>query len=298
MPRIAYVNGQYVPHSQAAVSIEDRGYQFSDGVYEVVAVMDGTIVDMAPHMARLKTSLQSLNIDMPMSDAALGLVMRQLIRRNRLSYGILYLQITRGVAPRDHAFPVDLPPSLVMTCRSVPASVAVAKARDGVSVRTLSEERWARPDIKSISLLPNVLAKQAAREAGDYEAWFVDKDGNVTEGSSTNAWMVTKDGRLVTRPLSTAILPGVVRAIVFELAAQLGLDIEERVFSVEEALSAKEAFVTSTSGVMPVVAIDGKTVANGAPGDVTTTLIAAYRQHLANQTDDAAATLQILSEPS
>jgi len=298
MPRIAYVNGQYVPHNQAAVSIEDRGYQFSDGVYEVVAVMNGTIVDMAPHMARLKGSLASLNIDMPMSDVALDLVMRQLIRRNRLSYGILYMQITRGVAPRDHAFPVDLPPSLVMTCRSVPASVAVAKARDGVSVRTLSEDRWARPDIKSISLLPNVLAKQAAREAGDYEAWFVDADGNVTEGSSTNAWMVTKDGRLVTRPLSQAILPGVVRAIMFELAEKLGLEIEERVFSVEEALAAKEAFVTSTGGVMPVVAIDGQTVANGAPGDVTTTLVAAFRKHLANQTDDAAATLQTLSDPS
>lgn len=295
MPRLAYVNGHYVPHSDAAVSIDDRGYQFADGIYEVVAVVGGVIVDMPPHMSRLHSSLKSLDIKMPMSERALGLVMRQLIRRNKLSYGILYLQITRGVAPRDHAYAADLRPSMVMTCRSIPTRIAAGKVQGGISVRSFSEERWARPDIKSISLLPNILAKQAAREAGDFEAWFVDSEGQVTEGASTNAWMVTKDGSLITRPLSKAILPGVVRGIVFGLATELDLKIEERGFTLAEAFEAKEAFITSTGGVFPVVALDGTTIANGSPGDVTLRLVDAFNRHLAGQTTDPDATFAVLS---
>lgn len=286
MPRFAYVNGRYVPHDEAGISVEDRGYQFADGVYEVVAIVGGVVADLAPHMARLQRSLASLNIAMPMSEVALGLVMRQLVSRNRLNYGIIYLQITRGVAPRDHAYSPDLPPSLVLTCRATDTALTAMRAREGVSVKSVAEERWARPNIKSISLLPNVLAKQAARESGDFEAWFVDADGLVTEGASTNAWIVAKDGSLVTRPLSNAILPGVVRGIIIEAADGLGLKINEQAFSLADALDAKEAFITSTGGVVPVVAVDGQPVANGAPGETTALLVSAYRQHLANQTDN------------
>jgi D-alanine transaminase len=295
MPRLAYVNGQYLPHDHAAVSIEDRGFQFADGIYEVVAVVAGQIVDMAPHMTRLQNSLDSLGIRLPMTRTSLQLVMRQLVRRNHLTYGILYMQVSRGVAPRDHAYAEDLRPTLVMTCRSVPAAKAIEAAQEGVSVKTFSEERWARPDIKTISLLPNVLAKQAARQAGDYEAWFVDGDGHVTEGASTNAWIVTKKGTLVTRPLSKAILPGVVRGIILGEAKKMGLSIEEGTFTVADALDAKEAFITSTGGVMPVVAIDASPVGDAVPGEATLRLVAAYQVHLANQTKDPDATLQVLT---
>ena len=295
MPRLAYVNGQYLPHDHAAVSVEDRGYQFADGIYEVVAVIAGEIVDMAPHMTRLQNSLDSLGITLPMSAKSLQLVMRQLVRRNRLTYGILYMQISRGVAPRDHAYDENLRPTIVMTCRSIPASKSIAIARDGVTVRTFSEERWARPDIKTVSLLPNVLAKQAARQAGDFEAWFVDAQGFVTEGASTNAWIVTTQGKLRTRALSKAILPGIVRGIMVEAAQDLGVALEEKAFTVAEAKAAREAFITSTGGVMPVVAVDGTPVGNGSPGETTLKLVAAYQEHLAKQTGDPEATLKVLT---
>ncbi len=239
MPRLAYVNGQYLPHDRAAVSIEDRGYQFADGIYEVVAVVAGEIVDMAPHMKRLHNSLNSLGINLPLTQTSLQLIMRQLVRRNRLNYGILYMQISRGVAAREHAYDENMRPTIVMTCRSVPVAKTIAAVNKGVTVKTLSEERWARPDIKTISLLPNVLAKQAARLAGDFEAWFVDTEGYVTEGASTNAWIVTHDGCLKTRPLSSAILPGVVRGIMVDTAQKLGLSIEEDAFTVADAKDAR-----------------------------------------------------------
>ena len=268
MSRIAYVNGRYVPHAEAAVHIEDRGYQFGDGVYEVCEVRDGALIDETRHLARLARSLRELRIRWPMSDAALKVVLRETIRRNRVRDGIVYLQVTRGVARRDHYFPPEsVAPALVVTARSSDRAKVEATAAAGASVITLPENRWPRVDIKSIGLLPNVLAKQQARDAGAREAWFVDADGFVTEGGSTNAWIVTAAGAIVTRPADAGILRGVTRATVFDMARELGLTIEERAFSVDEAKAAREAFITAaTTIVTSVIAIDGAPVGDGAPG--------------------------------
>ncbi len=270
MSRIAYVNGRYVPHAEAAVHIEDRGYQFGDGVYEVCEVRDGALIDETRHLARLARSLRELRIRRPMSDAALKVVLREMIRRNRVRDGIVYLQVTRGVARRDHYFPPEsVAPALVVTARSSDRAKVEATAAAGASVITLPENRWPRVDIKSIGLLPNVLAKQQARDAGAREAWFVDADGFVTEGGSTNAWIVTAAGAIVTRPADAGILRGVTRATVFDMARELGLTIEERAFSVDEAKAAREAFITAaTTIVTSVIAIDGAPVGDGAPGPV------------------------------
>ena len=274
MARIAYVNGRYVPLSDACVNVEDRGYQFSDGVYEVCEVKDGRLVDERRHLARLVFSLTELRIAMPMAMSALSLVMREVVRRNRVRWGILYLQVTRGVARRDHAFPpAGTAPSVVVTARGLDMAAAERIAAEGIAVITIPDSRWARVDIKSVSLLPNVLAKQAAREAGAREAWYVDKQGKVTEGSSSNAWIVTRDGKVVTRPLGHDILRGITRTVLLEVIAAQGLALEERAFTVEEAYAAREAFLTSASQtVMPVVRIDGRPVGNGAPGLIASAL--------------------------
>lgn len=274
MSRIAYVNGRYVPHGKASVHIEDRGYQFADGVYEVCEVRRGKLVDARRHLDRLERSLFELLIDMPMSRAALELVLREIVRRNMVREGIVYLQVTRGVAPRDHAFPApDTPPSLVVTARSQNVAVRNATAQTGIAVISLPETRWARVDIKSVGLLPNVLAKQAAKEAGAREAWFVDTEGFVTEGASSNAWIVTKDGALVTRPANNAILRGITRTVVLDEAAALGLRVEERAFTLTEAHDAAEAFNTAaTALVMPVVQLDGQMIGEGRPGPVASRL--------------------------
>jgi D-alanine transaminase len=270
MSRIAYVNGRYVPHRDAAVHVEDRGYQFADGVYEVCEVRGGRLVDERRHMERLARSLKELRIALPMPLNALGVVLRETVRRNRVQYGIVYLQITRGVSPRDHAFPVDeVVPSIVVTAKRLNATTAEKSATTGIAVITVPENRWPRVDIKSVALLPNVLAKQAAREQGAKEAWYVDTDGRVTEGSSSNAWIVTLDGKVVTRAADSGILRGITRSVLLDVLKDQGLTLEERAFTVEEALRAREAFVTSASQlVMPVVAIDGRPVANGEPGMV------------------------------
>lgn len=274
MSRVAYVNGQYVPHSQACVHIEDRGYQFADGVYEVCEIWNGNIVDERRHLDRLERSLRELSMDAPMGRPALSMIMREVIRRNRVRNGLVYLQVTRGVARRDHYFPAaGTPPALVITARSADPRAADKAAETGCAVITVPENRWERVDIKTIGLLPNVLAKQKAREQGAKEAWFVDRDGNVTEGGSTNAWIVTKEGTLVTRPAQSGILRGITRQVVIELAAREGIGFEERPFSVEEAKSAREAFITAASTiVMPVVRIDDTTVANGHPGAISRAL--------------------------
>lgn len=274
MSRIAYVNGRYVQRAAAAVNIEDRGYQFADGVYEVCEVRGGRLVDERRHMERLQRSLKELRIAMPMSLTALSAVLHETVRRNRVTDGIVYLQITRGVAKRDHPFPaVPVPPAIVVTASRLDTQKMEAMAAEGVVVITLPDNRWDRVDIKSISLLPNVLAKQAAREQGAREAWFVDRDGRITEGSSSNAWIVTRDGKLVTRQADHAILKGITRGVVLEAMKAQALVLEERPFTVEEAYQAREAFLTSASQlVLPVVRIDGKPVGNGAPGLVATAL--------------------------
>ena len=274
MSRIAYVNGRYLPLAQACVNVEDRGYQFSDGVYEVCEVRGGRLVDERRHIERLQRSLSELRIAMPMAPEALGVVLRETVRRNRVRWGIVYLQITRGVFRRDHAFPpAGTAPSVVVTARNLDFANSEKMAAEGVSVISVPENRWERVDIKSVSLLPNVLAKQTAREQGAREAWFVDKQGYVTEGSSSNAWIVTKNNTVVTRQVDQHILKGITRTVVLDAIAAEGLKLDVRPFTMEEAHAAKEAFITSASQtVMPVVRIDGRPVGNGAPGSIATAL--------------------------
>lgn len=278
MPRIAYVNGRYLPHSHAGVHIEDRGYQFADGVYEVCEVARGNLMDVTGHLDRLDRSLRELRISWPMARAALVTVMREVVRRNKVVNGLVYLQVTRGVAPRDHVFPVKpVRPSIVVTAKKSDSNAAAKRAQTGVKVISVPENRWERVDIKTVGLLPNVLARQKAKEAGAQEAWFVDPDGSVKEGAATNAWIVSKDGKLVTRPAEQGILRGITRTTVFKVAEKLGFDIEERNFSLTEAYDAREAFMTAaTAVVMPVVEIDGRSIANGHPGSVATALRAAF----------------------
>jgi D-alanine transaminase len=281
MSRIAYVNGRYRRWRDATVHVEDRGYQFSDGVYEVCEVRGGRLVDERRHMARLERSLKELRIAMPMSPAALGVVMRETVSRNKVGHGIVYLQVTRGVARRDHAFPPpETKPSIVISARNLDAVNAEAIAATGIAVVTVPDNRWARVDIKSIALLPNVLAKQAAREQGAREAWFVDKEGRVLEGSSSNAWIVTAEGRVVTRAADHAILRGITRDVLVGAIPAQNLIFEERSFTVAEALAAREAFVTSASQtVMPVVQINGQPVGDGTPGPLARALRQAFHRH-------------------
>ena len=281
LSRIAYVNGRYVPHREASVHVEDRGYQFADGVYEVCEVRGGKLVDERRHMDRLERSLKELRIAMPMPRNALGMVLRETVSRNRVRDGIVYLQVTRGVARRDHAFPAaGTLPSIVVTAKNYDLEKNELAAADGVPVISVPDNRWERVDIKSVGLLPNVLAKQAAREAGAKEAWFVDGKGFVTEGSSTNAWIVTRDGAVVTRQADLGILRGITRTVVLEVIAEHGLKLEERPFTMEEAYAAREAFITSaTQFVTPVVRIDGRPVGNGAPGLIASALRRDYHGH-------------------
>jgi D-alanine transaminase len=279
MSRIAYVNGRYVAHAEAAVHIEDRGYQFADGVYEVVAVKAGGLVDEALHVTRFERSLRELRIAPPMPRRALALVMREVIRRNRVRDGIIYLQATRGVARRDHAFPADCRTALVMTARRARPVNRPAMA-EGVKVITIPDIRWERCDIKAIALLPNELGKQRARESGAYEAWQVDRDGMVTEGTSTNAWIVTGQGELVTRQTGHAILNGCTRLALLDIAGDAGLAFSERPFSVAEAKAARECFLTSTTSiVLPVVRIDDAVIGDGKPGPLGRKLLALYEAH-------------------
>jgi D-alanine transaminase len=281
LPRIAYVNGRYLPARDALVSVEDRGYQLSDGVYEVCEVRGGAIIDERRHLERLRRSLGELRIALPLSPRALSVIMRETMRRNRVRDGIVYVQMTRGVARRDFAFPPPgTRPSLIVTARSLDPRGNEKKAEQGLAVVTVPESRWARPDIKSISLLPNVLAKQAARDRGAAEAWFVDRDGRVTEGASSNAWIVTPNGKVVTRPADNGILRGITRTVLIEALAAQNLLFEERSFTVEEAYAAREAFVTAASQiVMPVVRIDDRPIGGGVPGPVAKALRERFHRH-------------------
>lgn len=278
MSRVAYVNGRYRPHAEASVSIEDRGFQFADGVYEVIAIDRGRFVDEIPHLDRWDRSLGALRLQPAMPRNAMRRVMAEMLRRNRVREGILYMQLTRGRARRDAPFPRHSAPTLVMTCRrqSLPSETQV---QTGTAVLSVPEIRWQRCDVKSVALLPNVLAKQRAREAGAYEAWFTrESDGVVTEGGSTNAFIVDGEGRLVTHPASNAILGGITRERVIGLARAAGMTVEERPFTLEEAKRAREAFITSTTtGVYPIVRIDDASVANGKPGSLTLELAQHYR---------------------
>ena len=278
MGRIAYVNGRFVPHAEAFVHIEDRGYQLADAVYEVWALFDGKLGDAEGHFARLERSLGELRIPMPMSRAALTLVLKEAVRRNRIRDGLLYLQVSRGVTKRDHAFPTEpVRPAVVMTVSAVDRVASEARAAKGVSVVTTQENRWGRCDIKTVGLLPNALAKQKAREAGAAEAWFVDELGFVTEGASSNAWIVDAEGRLRTRDTNANILRGVTRSTLLSVIAREGMEVDERPFTPADAVAAREAFITGAGTlVLPVVAVDGKTVGEGKPGPVAMKLRRLY----------------------
>jgi D-alanine transaminase len=281
MSRIAYVNGRYLPFADAKVHVEDRGYQFGDAVYEVCEVRAGRLIDQRRHLDRLKRSLGELHIRAPMSPQALSAVMREVVARNRIGYGILYVQVTRGVARRDHAFPrPQVRPSVVVTARALNKTRNEALAERGIAVVTMPDNRWGRVDIKTTGLLPNVLARQAALERGARDAWFVDAAGMVTEASSANVWIVTPAGTLVTRHADHAILRGITRTVLFDAIKAQGLAVEERTFTLEEAYGAREAFITSASQiVLPVVRVDDRPIGDGRPGPVTIALRRAYHHH-------------------
>jgi D-alanine transaminase len=280
--RIAYVNGRYLPHSRAAVHIEDRGLQFADAIYEVVGVVGGRFLDEEEHLDRLERSVGEIEMAMPLGRAALKLITREMARRNHVHDGLIYFQVTRGALRRDHAVP-DAPPrpTLIVTARSLDPVAINQRREKGVHAISRPDERWARCDIKSTALLPNILAKTAARKAGAFEAWLVDRDGNITEGASTSAWIVTQEGRVVTRDLSNAILPGVTRRIILKAAAEAQIPVEERKFTLDEAYGAREAFITAaTLGATAVVELDGRKIGGGAPGPLTRRIQELY-QHAA-----------------
>ena len=278
MSRIAYVNGRYLPHAQAVVHVEDRGYQFADGVYEVIYLHEGRLIDSALHLDRLERSLSELRIGWPIGRPALQAVLCQMVARNRRRTGLLYMQITRGVARREHAFPPSQTrPSLVVTLRAAPALPASLEGWHAAAV-TLPDQRWARCDIKSVGLLPNVLARQAAREQGAQEAILYDAAGLVTEGASTSVWIVDALGTLLTRPLSHAILPGCTRAALIEALQAAGIAVRERAFSLAELRDASEIFLTSASSFLkPVVRLDDLAVGNGSAGPVSRRLFGLFR---------------------
>ena len=277
MSRVVYVNGRYMPYAKAAVHVEDRGFQFADGVYEVIAILGGRLVDGAGHLQRLERNLDELRIAHPMSRAAMLVVLDETIRRNRVQDGSIYLQVTRGVARRDFQFPTGTRPTVIAITKVVDMAKGAAKAALGGAAILAPDQRWARCDIKTVALLPAALAKQAAREQGAFEAFLVDRDGFITEGSSSNAWIVTRDGVLVTRDLGVSILSGITRGAILALAEAEGLVVEERAFRPEEVFEAREAFTTSTTAfVMPITSLDGRPIGNAAPGLLATKLRALY----------------------
>ena len=275
MSRIVYVNGDYVPEEEARISVFDRGFLFADAVYEVTSVLGGKLVDFAGHLTRLHRSLGELEMPMPVSDDALEAIHRELVARNELDEGMVYLQVTRGAADRDFVYPADPVPSLVLFTQAR-ALADTASGRDGIKVIAVPDIRWARRDIKTVQLLGPSMCKMLAKKAGKDDAWLVE-DGYVTEGTSNNAWIVTGDGVLVTRDLSHAILHGITRAAVLAYASEVQIRIEERPFTLNEAKDATEAFITAASAfVTPVVEIDGQTVGDGRPGPVTRRLREIY----------------------
>ena len=275
MSRIVYVNGECLPEEAAKISVFDRGFLFADAVYEVTSVLEGHLVDNRGHLARLRRSLEALRIPMPLGEDEIEAVQRTLIERNRLQNGIVYLQVTRGAADRDFPYPREAKPSLVMFTQARPL-IDVPAARTGIKVISVPDIRWARRDIKTVGLLAQVMAKQAALDAGVHDAWFV-QDGKITEGSSNNAYIVSAAGNIVTRRLGNEILHGVTRATVLELSQQSNIVVEERAFTLEEAFAAREAFVSSASiFVLPVVEIDGRRIGSGEPGPTARRLRALY----------------------
>ena len=281
MPRVVYVNGRYVPYAQANVHVEDRGFQFADGVYEVIGCIHGHLADETGHLDRLERSLSELQMPMPVERETLRFLIRECLRRNGLTNAGIYIQITRGQAKRDFKFPApNTPQSLVIIASpfNFDGNLAVI---NGVRVKTLQDIRWKRRDVKSIALLPQALAKQEAIDSGVDDAWMLDGEGYVTEGSASNAWIITKDGTLVTRPVSHDILRGVTRTAIEKICSEMQIKIEERLFTPQEAYEASEAFTSSaTALITPVVEIDGHQIGDGKPGKMAHRLYEEYRAYV------------------
>jgi D-alanine transaminase len=281
MSRIVYVNGSYRSYGEASVHVEDRGLQFADSVYEVIEVCREQLVDPTRHLNRLNRSMTELAIPPPMSRSALLHIIRQIVRRNRVRDGIVYLQVTRGAAPRDFPFTgKDLKPTLICLGRSFPRGAREIVAASGISVQTMPDIRWGRCDIKTVMLLPAVLAKEQAQQAGASEAWLVDSDGWVTEGASSNAWIVNQKDELQTRTLSQELLPGITRHTLIDVAGELGIRVIEQAFRPQDAYTAKEAFNTSASAtIMPVIRVDHRSIGSGKPGPLTMKLRQAFHHY-------------------
>ena len=288
MPRIAYVNGRYVPHAHAQVGIEDRGYQFADGVYDVVPIMRGTFIDEDWHWDRLDRGLAEMRIDWPVNRKALSMICHRVAETNMIKDGIVYVQVTRGEAPRNHAFPKSpVPPALVVTARHLAMPDDLAEARM-IDVITGPDERWARPNIKTIALLPNILSKQMASEAGAYETWLMNDKGEITEGTSANAWIVYRDDKgqvtLQTHQSDQAILKGIIRTAIVELAEKHQWAILEKPFTRDELLAADQAFQSSSGNMIRVVrTVDGQTIGDGTAGPVMQEILDAFAAHVEAQ---------------
>jgi D-alanine transaminase len=277
MSRIAYVNGVYAPLSGASVSVEDRGFQFGDAVYEVVGLREDVLLDQDGHIARLYRSLAALKITLPIGAQALRVIIAEIIRRNRLRTGYVYIQISRGAAPRDHLFPSGISPTVIVSAARLDKASLETRGRNGVRVATMPDQRWGRCDIKTVNLLANVLAKESAKSMGAQEAWLLDVDGDVREGAASNAWIIDAQGCLRTPPLSPHILAGVTRETLIALARQRQMTVLEQAFSPEDTLQAREAFISSASnGPVPVIALDNRFIGDGKPGPVTLALRDAY----------------------
>jgi D-alanine transaminase len=286
LPRISYLNGEYLPHEKATVPIEDRGLQFSDAVYEVVSFFNGQPLDLKPHMDRLRNSLEFLSIAAEVKDQQFLEIIERLIARNNISTGIVYIQITRGVAPRDHAIPEGpLTPTVIATTRPLDMEAIRERLQNGVKIIVVKENRWAHPNVKSTSLLGNVLAKEMATKKKAYEAVYLGRDGNLTEGTASNLWIVNNEGVLVTCKTDGKILPGITRLAVVDALSGAVKGIEERPFALTELKTAREVFLTSTTSfVMPVVNVDGEIIGEGRPGPVTKILQKAYWEYIRKQT--------------
>lgn len=283
MPRFAFVNGSYIRHNDATIHIEDRGLQFSDSVYEVIAFINGKMADETGHIDRLERSLSELGIHMPVTRNGLKFIMRELLRRNRLRNAMIYIQVSRGATKRDFEFPQDIPSSLIITARLLRYDSSV-NVKNGVTVITVPDLRWKRRDIKTTMLLGQVLAKQEAIESGAYDAWMVDEDGFVTEASASNAWIVTKDGTLVTRNVTTDILRGVTRTALEKITKDLNIKFEERPFTPEEAYEGQEAFNTAASAlIVPVISVNDHVIGTGKPGPITRKIYDEYRAYADGQ---------------
>jgi D-alanine transaminase len=286
MTRVAYVNGQYLPTPYALISIDDRGYQFADGVYEVIYYADGHLVDAKEHLDRLNYSLKELHISAPLTQVALHHIIGEVIRRNRLKRGMVYIQMTRGVAERNHPFPKNCKASLVVTCRYFDQVQFMSRKAKGIKVITMPDLRWGRPDIKSIALLPNVLGKQQALESGAYDALLINQEGYITESNVANVWISPKQGILQTYPTGKNILNGITRQRLIVLATNLGYDIMEKPFTPAELFKAKEVFLSSSvSGLLPIVQVDQHVINEGQVGQVFQQLSEAYLAYVAEGFD-------------